>query len=45
MKKVFDETKVIGAVKGVKGSGDKITTYKTVPKLDSQGCLILTRKI
>jgi hypothetical protein len=36
---------VIGAVKGVKGSGDKITTYKTVPKLDSQGCLILTRKI
>jgi hypothetical protein len=45
MKKVFDETKVIGAVKGVKGSGDKITTYKTVPKPDSQGCLILTRKI
>jgi hypothetical protein len=45
MEKVFDETKVIGAVKGVKGSGDKITTYKTVPKLDSQGCLILTKKI
>ena len=45
MEKVFDETKVIGAVKGVKGSGDKITTYKTVLKLDSQGCLILTKKI
>lgn len=43
MKKVVDETKVIGAVKGVKGSGDKITTYKTVPKLDSEGCLILKR--
>jgi hypothetical protein len=45
MEKVDYETKVIGAVKGVKGSGDKITTYKTVPKLDSQGCLILTKKI
>jgi len=43
MKKVVDETKVIGAVKGVKGSGDKITTYKTVPKLDSEGCLILKK--
>jgi hypothetical protein len=41
MEKVVDETKVIGAVKGVKGSGDKITTYKSVPKLDSEGCLIL----
>ncbi len=45
MKKVVDKTKVIGAVKGVKGSGDKITTYKSVPKLDSEGCLILTKKI
>jgi hypothetical protein len=43
MKKVVDETKVIGAVKGVKGSGHKITTYKTVPKLDSDGCLILKK--
>ena len=43
MKKVVDETKVIGAVKGVKGSGDKITTYKSVPKLDEKGCLILKR--
>jgi hypothetical protein len=42
-KKVVDETKVIGAVKGVKGSGDKITTYKSVPKLDEKGCLILKR--
>jgi hypothetical protein len=41
MEKVDYETKVIGAVKGVKGSGDKITTYKTVPKLHSEGCLIL----
>jgi hypothetical protein len=41
MKKVVDETKVIGAVKGVKGSGDKITTYKSVSKLDENGCLIL----
>jgi hypothetical protein len=45
MKKVVDETKVIGAVKGVKGSGDKITTYKSIPKLDSNGCLILKRAI
>jgi hypothetical protein len=43
MEKVVDETKVIGAVKGVKGSGDKITTYKSVPKLDENGCLILKR--
>ena len=43
MKKVVDETKVIGAVKGVKGSGDKITTYKTVPKLDLEGCLIFKK--
>lgn len=41
MKKVVDETKVIGAVKGVKGSGHKTTTYKSVPKLDEDGCLIL----
>ncbi len=41
MKKVVDETKVIGAVKGVKGSGHKTTTYKSVPKLDADGCLIL----
>jgi hypothetical protein len=43
IKKVVDETKVIGAVKGVKGSGDKITTYKSVPKLDENGCLILKK--
>jgi hypothetical protein len=43
MEKVVDETKIIGAIKGVKGSGDKITTYKTVPKLDSEGCLILKK--
>jgi hypothetical protein len=41
MKRVVDETKVIGVVKGIKGSGDKITTYKSSPKLDSNGCLIL----
>jgi hypothetical protein len=41
MKKVKDKTKIIGLVKGVKGSGDKITTYKSVPKIDSEGCLIL----
>ena len=43
MKRIVDETKTIGAVKGVKGSGDKITTYKPIPKLDSNGCLILKR--
>jgi hypothetical protein len=43
MKKVKDKTKIIGLVKGVKGSGDKITTYKSVPKLDSEGCLILKK--
>jgi hypothetical protein len=41
MKRVVDETKVIGVVKGIKGSGDKITTYKSSPKLDADGCLIL----
>jgi hypothetical protein len=43
MEKVVDKIKVIGAVKGVKGSGDKITTYKSVPKLDENGCLILKK--
>ena len=43
MKKVVEETKLIGAVKGVKGSGDKITTYKLVSKLDSEGNLILKK--
>ena len=43
MQRVKDETKIIGAVKGVKGSGSKITTYKSVPKLDADGCLILKR--
>ena len=41
--KVIDETKIVGAIKGVKGSGNKITTYKSVPKLDEDGCLILRR--
>ena len=44
MEKVVDETKMIGVVKGVKGSGNKITTYKSVPKLDGNGCLILKKK-
>jgi hypothetical protein len=43
MEKVVDETKVVGAVKGVKGSGDKITTYKAVPKLDASRCIILKK--
>ena len=43
MVKVVDKTKVIGAVKGVKGSGHKIKTYKSVPKLDEKGCLILKK--
>ena len=43
MQKIKDETKIIGSVKGVKGSGSKITTYKSVPKLDADGCLILKR--
>jgi hypothetical protein len=43
MEKIVDETKMIGAVKGVKGSGDKITTYKSVPKIDSEGCLTLKK--
>jgi hypothetical protein len=44
MKKVKDKTKIVGAVKGVKGSGNRITTYKSVPKLDADGCLILKIK-
>ena len=43
MEKVVDETKVVGAVKGVKGSGDKIITYKSVPKLDAEGCIMLKK--
>jgi hypothetical protein len=43
MVKVVDKTKVVGAVKGVKGSGHKIKTYKSVPKLDEKGCLILKK--
>ena len=44
MEKVKDKTKIIGSVKGVKGSGHKITTYKSVPVFDADGCLILKRK-
>lgn len=43
MKNVIDETKIVGAIKGVKGSGNKITTYKQIPKLDADDCLILKR--
>jgi len=43
MEKVIDETIVVGAIKGVKGSGHKTTTYKSVPKLDENGCLILKK--
>lgn len=43
MEKVDYETKVIGAVKGVKGSGDKITTYRYIPSFDTNKCLILKR--
>ena len=43
MVKVVDKTKMIGAVKGVKGSGHKIKTYKSVPKLDLSECLILKK--
>ena len=43
MKKVVDERKTVGAVKGVYGSGHKITTYKTVQSLDDNGCLILKK--
>ncbi len=44
IEKVKRESKIIGSVKGVKGSGHKITTYKSVPKLDADGCLILKLK-
>jgi hypothetical protein len=43
IKKVIDKTRIVGAIKGVKGSGNKITTYKQIPKLDADGCLILKR--
>jgi hypothetical protein len=35
--------KVIGSNPKIKGSGDVIKSYETVPKLDSDGCLILKR--
>ena len=44
MEKVKDETKIVGSVKGVKGSGNKITTYKSIPKLDADDCIILKLK-
>jgi hypothetical protein len=43
MKKVVDKTKVVGSVKGVKGSGDKITTYRYIPSFDTKKCLILKK--
>jgi hypothetical protein len=43
IKNVIDETRIVGAIKGVKGSGNKITTYKQIPKLDADDCLILKR--
>jgi hypothetical protein len=43
MKKVVDKTKIISSVKGVKGSGDKITTYRYIPSFDTKKCLILKK--
>jgi hypothetical protein len=43
MKKVVDKTKIISSVKGVKGSGDKITTYRYMPSFDTKECLILKK--
>jgi hypothetical protein len=42
-KKVLDGFKMVGVVKGVKGSGSKINMYKYLPKLDKDGCLILKK--
>lgn len=36
-------SKVIGSNPKIKGSGDVIKSYETVPKLDADGCLILKR--
>lgn len=35
--------RVIGSNPKIKGSGDVIKSYETVPKLDADGCLILKR--
>jgi hypothetical protein len=43
MKKVVDKTKVVFSVKGVKGSGDKITTYRYIPSFDTKKCLMLKK--
>ena len=40
---IIGKTKVLNSIKGVKGSGHKITTYDKYPKLDHMGCLIIKK--
>lgn len=42
---VKGKSKIIGAVKGIKGSGNKITIYNQLPELDADGNLILKRVV
>ncbi len=43
MRRIIDSYTIIGATSKTKGSGDKIPHYKSIPKLDAEGCLILKR--
>jgi hypothetical protein len=40
---IIGKTKFLNSIKGVKGSGHKITTYDKYPKLDDMGCLIIKK--
>lgn len=43
MHKYLDGYEMVGYVKGVYGSGNRIPIYKSEPKLDEDGCIILKR--
>lgn len=45
VEEIISKTKTVGAVKGVKGSGNKIVTDEKKIKFDSEGCLILKQII
>ena len=38
---IIGTTKIVNPIKGIKGSGHRITTYDKYPKLDHMGCLII----
>lgn len=43
MRRIIGSYTTVGSESKVKGSGNRIPHFKSVPKLDAEGCLILKR--